>query len=592
MKLIKLKINDGRGFRSLKKGFEINFQDDSDDSESNDFYPYVLAGQNGSGKSNVLEALAEIFYHLDCIYTSYKPDYFNKSDDNPKGFDSTFSRIDEYELEFYTFLETDIFLLDSEEIKNAHINIKKIKGQRPKISWLNEIEFRKITELSQQESKSLLPKYVVGYASGNNETLSFPFIKSRFLQFDEYLSNLASKEFVSPRPESSLIYLDEAYSQAILLSNFLMLDHVDGDKEEIDLLTPLKKYVGVKDIDSFRLIIRSDIEIIPPQSSNVKDEDVKKTRLLQNLDFKKILVEKELAKKHNATSYIEKLKSCATTWYDNYLMDLDDKTLEEDYNKSYLYLDFKVDDETKKAFQFHFDKDPLNLFELFQMLLLQDLYKVPECAKKNIYTTQNVFLNQDIGYLPDEINRIFRFKYLKIKKNNVEETIYTKELSDGEHQLLHTLGLCILYRKERCLFLFDEPETHFNPDWKAQYLTSVRKCFNDINAEAEMLITTHSPYLISDSDKKHVRIFKKILNENSRIVCNSPQFQTLGSSINKITIEIFGADITIGDYALSKLDKIDERFKLGENVEMLLGELDEQLGDSVEKTLLKHTLLK
>jgi len=584
MKLIRLKINDERGFRSLRKDFEINFQSDFDDYESNEFYPYVLAGQNGSGKSNVLEALAEIFYHLDCIYTSYKPDYFNQSYDNPKGFNSAISRIDEYELEYYTFLDSDNFSGDKAKLKKAHIKITKIKGERPKIKWLNEIDFREITELSQQESKSLLPKYVVGYSSGNNEILSFPFIKSRFLQFDEYLSTLASKEFVSPKPDSSLIYVDEAYSQAILLSNFLMLDNVDDDEGESDFLSPLKKYVGVQDIDSFRLIIRSDIEIIPPRNSNVRDEELKKMRLIQNLDLK------NLTENHYETSYIEKLKSCATTWYDNYLMDLDDTTLPDDYNKSYFYLDFKVDKETKKAFQFHFDKDPLKLFELFQILLLQDLYKVPEYAKKNFYSTQNVFLNQDMGYVPDELNRILRFKFLKIKKTNLDKTIFTKELSDGEHQLLHTLGLCILYRKERCLFLFDEPETHFNPDWKAQYLTSVRKCFNDINPEAEMLVTTHSPYLISDSDKKHVRIFKKILNENNRIVCNSPQFQTLGSSINKITIEIFGADITIGDYALSKLEKINERFKLGDNVEVLLNELDELLGDSVEKTLLKYKI--
>lgn len=584
MKLIRLKINDEKGFRSLRKDFEINFQSDFDDYETNEFYPHILAGQNGSGKSNVLEVLAEIFYHLECIYTSYKPDYFNQSYDNPKGFNSAISRIDEYELEYYTILDSDHFSVDKAKLKKAHINITKIKGERPKIKWLNEIDFREITELSQQESKSLLPKYVVGYASGNNETLSFPFIKSRFLQFDEYLSTLASKEFVSPKPDSSLVYLDEAYSQAILLANFLMLDNVDDDEEKIDLLSPLKKYVGVEDIESFRLIIRSDIEITPPTNSNVKKKDVKKIRLIQNLDLK------NPKERHNATSYIEKLKSCATTWYDNYLMDLDDTTLPEDYNKNYFYLDFKVDKETKKAFQFHFDKDPLKLFELFQILLLQDLYKVPEDTKKNIYSTQNVFLNQDIGHVPDEINRILRFKFLKIKKTNLDKTIFTKELSDGEHQLLHTLGLCLLYRNERCLFLFDEPETHFNPDWKARYITSVRNCFNDINPEAEMLITTHSPYLISDSDKKHVRIFKKILNEHNRIVCNSPKFQTLGSSINRITIEIFGTDITIGDYALSKLEKINERFKLGEDVKILLNELDEQLGDSVEKTLLKYKI--
>jgi restriction system-associated AAA family ATPase len=577
MKLIRLKINDERGFRSLKKGFEINFQSDFDDFESNEFYPYVLAGQNGSGKSNVLEALAEIFYHLDCIYISYKPDYFNQSYDNPKGFSSAISRIDEYELEYYTFLDSDHFLVDKAKFKKAHINITKIKGERPKIKWLNEIDFRDITELSQQESKSLLPKYIVGYASGNNETLSFPFIKSRFLQFDEYLSTLASKEFVSPKPDSSLIYLDEAYSQAILLSNFLMLDNVDDDEGESDFLSPLKKYVGVEDIDSFRLIIRSDIEIIPPRNSNVRDEELKKMRLIQNLDLK------NLNENHYETSYIEKLKSCATTWYDNYLMDLDDTTLPEDYNKSYFYLDFKVNKETKKAFQFHFDKDPLKLFELFQILLLQDLYKVSEDAKKNIYSTQNLFMNQDMGYIPDEIDRILRFKYLKIKKTNLDKTIFTKELSDGEHQLLHTLGLCLLYRKERCLFLFDEPETHFNPDWKARYITSVRNCFKANTAECEMLITTHSPFIVSDSLPENVLVLEKYKNPIN------PNFNTFGASVNQITMELFNRIDTIGDYSNNELEKYYEKLK-GENADALIREINSKFGDSVEKTIIINKL--
>lgn len=579
MKLLRLKINDERGFRSLNKDFEIKFQNGFNNSETNDFYPYVLAGQNGSGKSNVLEALAEIFYHLDCIYVRYKPENFDQSDENPEGFNPSFSRINEYELEYYTFLDKDTFLVE-DKTKKAHISITKTKDKRPEIKWINENEFREISKLSQQETKSLLPKYVVGYASGNNETLSFPFIKSRFLQFDEYLSTLASKEFVSPTAETSLVYLDEVYSQAILLTNLLMLDCIN-EEEENDLLAPFKDNVGVEDIDTFRLIIRSDIRITPPKNSNSTEEE-KDIRLIQNLDLK------IPGQRPNLTSYIEKLKNCATTWYDSYLTQFDDIPLFDE--TSYLYLDFKVNKATKEAFQFHFDGEPLKLFELFQLLMLQDAYKVSTEKKNTIYTTQNIFLNQDINFIPEEQERILRFKDFKIKKKGISKRIYTKELSDGEHQLLHTLGLCLLYKEQRCLFLFDEPETHFNPDWKAKFISSIRNCFKDDTPICEMLITTHSPYLISDSDKKHVRMFKKNSKDNNKITSNPPSFQTLGSSINKITIEIFGANITIGDYALSKLERINERFKDGENPEELLNELDEQLGDSVEKTLLKYKI--
>ena len=79
MKLIKLNIN--HAFRSLQKGFEMEFHqynpEEPDASNLSLFHPFCFAGLNASGKSNVLEALASIFYHLDCCSTKEdKPESF------------------------------------------------------------------------------------------------------------------------------------------------------------------------------------------------------------------------------------------------------------------------------------------------------------------------------------------------------------------------------------------------------------------------------------------------------------------------------------------------------------------------------------
>ncbi|MFO7073700.1 ABC transporter, partial [Pseudomonas aeruginosa] len=56
-------------------------------TQANDFAPFVCAGLNGSGKSNLLEALAAIFYHMECIYLENLPDSFRHDEEyNPKGF--------------------------------------------------------------------------------------------------------------------------------------------------------------------------------------------------------------------------------------------------------------------------------------------------------------------------------------------------------------------------------------------------------------------------------------------------------------------------------------------------------------------------
>ena len=209
MKLIRFKLNNEKGFRSLPKGFEIHFLRDFHFKDATDFNPYILAGLNGSGKSNILEALAEIFYHLDCMFLDRRPDYFDVSDENQDGFNPELSLIEAYELEYFTFLESDIFPgLDL--LQKAEIHIVKKANERPKINWVNQEEFRKTKELSRFESKALLPEFVVGYASGLNQTLSLPFFKSRFLQYDAYLENLKTGEYIVPKPESSLVFLDNS----------------------------------------------------------------------------------------------------------------------------------------------------------------------------------------------------------------------------------------------------------------------------------------------------------------------------------------------------------------------------------------------
>ncbi|HEA31455.1 MAG TPA: restriction system-associated AAA family ATPase [Leeuwenhoekiella sp.] len=593
MKLIRLKINSQDGFRSLKKGFEIFFLRDFDSDEITKFNPYLLAGKNGSGKSNVLEALAEIFYHLDGIYLSNKPDYFEKVF-NPKK-----SRLNAYELEYFTFLESDFFPQSSNEVI-AHVSIKKKSNNRPLIKILNLEEISDTDEdLSQKQIKSLLPRYVVGYASGHNETLSIPFFKSRLLQYDEYYSNLISKQFVDASPESSLVFLDSEFSQAIMLTCLLMFDDPESD-EPSPILRPFREYVQLGQIDAFRLILRTDLEIDSFFAKQFIDDNALK--LIDNLD----LPETNGISNISTRSYIEKLKRCATCWSEQ--LNPDEGPFTDNYDldfntNSYLIFDFKVNNATKRAFQLHFEENPLKLFEFFQLGIILNNFIISKKNKERTYGSTNPFINNDIAQSPIEEDRILRFKDVLLRKNDMDKTIYTKNLSDGEHQFIHTLGLSLLFRNTRSLFLLDEPETHFNPDWKAKYISSVRSCFEKKNSTVnqnhmpvlqDMLITTHSPYLLSDCDKIYVLIFKKMSNSLKIQAPLRPDFQTLGTSVNKIGIRIFGMPNTIGEYAQSIVSKYNNQFddsKTAEDKEALIKEIKDTLGDSVERMMLINKIL-
>lgn len=179
MKLLRLKLNTE--FRSLHEGFEVHFLRDFDEDNRWSFSPYCLAGRNGSGKSNIMEALAAIFYHIECMYLDYKPREFEEIlDENENVVKQEFSREkcnpDAFELEYLfhvkgSFSRRD-FSSDFNTGYEAHILIEKKASEAPEVFLKNRDEADKDEVLTGLEVKKFLPEYVIGYSSGENEILS------------------------------------------------------------------------------------------------------------------------------------------------------------------------------------------------------------------------------------------------------------------------------------------------------------------------------------------------------------------------------------------------------------------------------------
>jgi restriction system-associated AAA family ATPase len=586
MKLLRLKITDPKGFRSLQAGFEHRFRSDWDLQEEQGFAPFVCAGPNGSGKSNLLEALAAIFYHLECIYLVNLPDSFRfEEETNPGGFRSETATPDGFEIE-YLIRPQDALKTRGHE-GQAHVRIAKQSGEAPKWFLLNHAEQEGAVELTigQTLARQLLPDYVLGYSSGENEILSLPFFKMRFVQFDEYDQALKQQLPYPGRPESRLVYLDSGFSQAILLCNLLFQD--------ADALTPFRDDVKIDELKEFRIIIRRSIEVEESQISAFGSQDENKRETIEEIvrshPALSVIEDESQSKRYRVNlvhlldggdttdKVIPRLMRCATCWY-----------LDEDSDT--LYLDYRVNDATRQAFRENFDfevnRSPIALFQAFQVLLTLNLFAVSDPLKADLYQSDSHYVSETVPTLASD-ERIMRFKFVKFRKTDVAEPVMLKNLSDGEHQLLHTLGLCLLFKNTQSLFLLDEPETHFNPDWRANFVTRLHQSFNGSDGQ-EMLITTHTPFLISDSRPEKVLVFKKA---DGVVSVSNPDYNTLGASINKITMATFGKRETIGGHAQSMLDGLRQRFEQGEDKERLIAEINRHFGDSVEKVLLIKTIL-
>lgn len=603
MKLLRLKLNDD--FRSLKPGFEITFNSLEFNPGMIDFQPFCFVGLNGSGKSNVLEALSSIFYYLHCCHTESLPsDYL---------FNETSCAPDAFELEYLIIPRRLNENNDWREAKNQdgwgiimqHVRIKKEKNrnhtfetkpwfypwERPQQAGFGEIS---------RNARFLLPEIVVGYSSGENEILSLPFFKTRFLNYDEYVNGVKDFEKYT-KPSGNLIYIDNSLSQAVMLTNFLFFDE--------DVLAPFHDRLGIERITEFRIIIRKK-ELITLSEIGI-ERSKPQMGSFQLGDGTQFGSSKETVPiTHNLEEQIGKLIKCATCWFRKEVKE-DDQVFEE------LYLDYFLEEPTSCAFQENFES-AFDLFQLFQMLISLNLFNIDDITKKAVYNSDSLYVNETIPQPPSD-QRVFRFKNFSIQKSNIDYPILSKNLSDGEHQFLHIIGISLLIQNKSALILLDEPETHFNPDWRSFFISTLRQCadsaaleqvmkeesevdeiyqqmkqsrFEEINMMREILITSHSPFVISDCKQDRVKIFRRNKEKNNDVECLNVDFNTFGTSTNIITNRIFKNEDSIAQSALQRLEhyrKIAELSQL--SPELIQSKLNAKLGDSLEKLLLINELV-
>lgn len=605
MKLLRLKITDPAGFRSLPCGFEHHFRTEwslqDELAQADHFAPFVCAGPNGSGKSNLLEALAAIFFQLEVLRVrrSFLPEALQDEapDVSPIAF----------ELDYLIRVPAEYRSPDGPPW--AKVSVWKNAGESVRFLWENQGDFS--TDVYEAfkggHADILLPQYVLGYSSGENEILSLPFFKMRFVQFDEYWNALTQQLSYPGHPETRLAYLDSGFSQAILLCNLLFQDEAT--------LQPFGEDVGIEALREFRIILRCRIPIdaVQLEAFDLADEDQKRERrnriqaearsrgfseseISQSVDD---WVRREIMKGNPALSETDEPGSTRYRLNLLQLLEGDEKSslvvsaLKRCATLSYideasdtLLLDYWVNEATRQAFRENFDGSALVLFQAFQVLLTLNLYAVSETLKTDLYTSTSHYVSETVPTLASD-QRIMRFKFVRFTKQGVAEPMMLKELSDGEHQLLHSLGLCILFRETNSLFLLDEPETHFNPDWRANFISRLRQCLPGQGEFAqEMLITTHTPFLISDSKPDKVLVFAKD-KSSSAVSISHPPYNTLGASINKITMSTFGKRETIGGVAEGLIEGFKQRLVTGaDDLSRLVEEIEAELGDSVEKILL------
>ncbi len=197
--------------------------------------------------------------------------------------------------------------------------------------------------------------------------------------------------------------------------------------------------------------------------------------------------------------------------------------------------------------------------------------------------------------------RVINFKSIK----NIEKFIYFKKykdffdydfidgrqrrynhLSTGEQTLFglllnifFQLNLTYNYSKnsDPHIFCLDEPDISLHPSWQKKYINEILTLFKKFDKKIHLLITTHSPFILSDIPKQNI-IFLDTYQKEDKEVKNGEQKignckvlshdevlskkQTFGANIHTLLSDsFFMEDGLMGEFAKSKINEIKEFYE-------------------------------
>jgi restriction system-associated AAA family ATPase len=520
MKIRRVKILSS--FRGLPEGYEVLF----DPSANTDMIePICFVGLNGSGKSNVLEAIAEIFYYLE---TYHKADSKRLST-----YKTSFGFEIEYYLPKFTFdmgrTPWEELTLSWNELGNPPLfKIVKEKAEYPVISAV--VGDKEIVFINKDNNRnaSVLPTRIIAYSSGMNELISNPFIKIDLHYFDDFERTTGESADAS-LDINRMFFMDYESNKLITVANFLF-DQEGFDKDQFVSdsaeatefgalnLNPLKDEVKITNLKSFSMTIR-----------------------LRNTRNEPIQLPSEL------NLALDALEKCATF--------CEESVQGSGKGQFRLYeLSFWVNEATKRAFQ-HYFKNAYELYRRLYFLRLLNTHLLSRDLRKKIKSADLGINISDLLPKHEEEKLVFSVNAIAFLKEGAKREVYYRQLSDGEHQLLQVLGTMLLMDTPGTLFILDEPETHFNPEWRSKFVSLLNSIINNKRREQDIILTSHSPFIVSDCKSNRVFIFSR--DEKGNVMPPvRPTINTFGTSMSILTEEIFGKKETISELSISEIERI------------------------------------
>jgi predicted ATPase len=490
MQLLHLALPHFRNLRDVSMDFATQLEPvpgAPDDAQPKRIRSHALIGQNGVGKSNLIEALITIFRDIDL--------------DHEAAFDyvlaySIRERVVRIEADLdrqkrpFVFVdgkaESQGYLLKNRELLPSHI-FAYYSGRNERIEALFQEHQRRFNRRQEIVAEEALPAELLSGHFADIDT------QRRAIEEAKRREQTRRRQFGDDRLRR-LFYCRGGHSQLVLLACLLSDDPV---------FQKVMQNLHIEALESALFVLKEPHRLREKRRNGKFDENE-----LNEGDSRFWY-----ARGNVVSEFLDKLWHVA--W----------APIEEDASKQ---IDFRGRTERQK--------------QLYLFVPSQEKLKELGALVGGV---DSFFRYSEGAYIGDLIEEV----RITVKKRDEHGgNVAFTQLSEGELQMLTVLGLMRITREDQCLFLLDEPDTHLNPIWKLRYFDDIENVLSSddsslASSESQILITTHDPMMIGSLKREQVHILRR---EGDRTIVDAPDEHPQGMGVTGLLkSDLFGLSSTL-----------------------------------------------
>ena len=526
---------------------------------------HFVVGVNGSGKSKLLQALAEIFLSLDPNFGNQGvslPDfpvtlaYDLGKESNTRTIYLRHQGKSPSEAVFIGFKR----ILDKSEVDDW----ETLPEQIERIEQTQELEdlplFSSLSKLSKKDYEKFsgnsmfgsgsteiyLPKIVLAYTSG--ATNAWETIFTRLNIEPDALSNV---DVDNERPIGWNSYKEQDFQKQLDSPTLkIELEDIATDLEE-KVFSQIGVLVKPDDLKLAFCAVALEQSIIEFKEMSTQTE---KTQFIENIN-------KSIETRQRMSGLRGILNTVDWLWPITISLRINDQSTQiESYQKDILDTIKGINKEQNPSIATTIVKTPdPRTSSLFVFDLQRPLNKWPDKDKSTANALyQTITRNSSTPF--DFFKELYAWKQegflediqIAFRKRNLKDILLYDWLSDGEQVFLGRMALFHLLKgKDDVLLLLDEPETHFNDLWKREIVDIIDESLGESTCNA--VLTTHSSIALTDVFDNEISLLKKSSRDGTVYKVDSP-IRSFGASPTEIMRDIFEAPESVGQRAAKFLD--------------------------------------